>query len=651
LAVQATPAQLSAAGFGSLNGSLVVIGQNEPGDPNAYGGAGSNVAPTSSMQDGNPNLPAGSVIIFSPTASRADHPSQVAGVIVSTIPGQQGISPGSQVTSANTSDVGQNTSGTYWSKNLLGLINSEYIVNMSWGLNVVNAGMPGGNNGNNYLSPFVDWAANTYDTTVVVAGNEGSSGTSGTALGSPSDAYNVINVGATGFRPTSNAVLDYTRLAPYTQSNMTSDTSSITGYGRQKTDLVAPGGDPFFSLGNNRANTLAYVAGAGNTSPSTTAAPANGFIDQFVSTAGGFTSAVGTVANRRDTFFGLGGGTPSTDTSTGSSNLVITSTNNIFGSPVGTVIPTTIAGTSFAAPLVSGAAALVTQYGKSQSFSVDHRLIKALLMNGAVKQLNVGGSIVSLTGTNGTTPWTRLAGTGITPPCPGFPSGFNPNVQPGLDPNLGTGEMNVVNSLVNYRAGQNPPTNISSAFVNPIGWDMETVQSGSAANSIIDYYRFNIAAPLAGSFQATLCWDDPVTISNSSALTTIGSNTTFSRNTLSGGTFNPGGGTLAPLMTDLDLYLFQLNPDNSLGNVVNYSTSDIDNQEYVYAKNLPAGNYELVVTNAQYAVPSVTPYALAWSTQPVPEPGTWVLLTAGLVLLIGGRVCRSMAALTTANHR
>jgi len=646
-AVSATTAQLTAAGFGTLNGAGISIGQNEPGDPNVYGGPASNVAPTSRLPNGNPNLPIGSVIINSPAPSRANHATQVAGVIVSTVPGQQGIATGAQISSGNTSDIGKNTAGTWSSNNLLYLIQAMRDVNMSWGRNVVNGtgALPGGNNGNNFISPFVDWAVNQYNTVVVVAGNEGSGPNSGTALGSPSDAYNVLNIGATGYRATVNSQVDYTRLAPYTQTNTTADKSAITGYGRIKTDLVAPGGDPFFSLTNNKPNVVAFEGGAGNTAPNTASVPVNGFIDQFVSTAGGFSTSVpsaGPVATLSDTYNGLGGAPAYADTTTASDNVVITNAANVFGAPVGTVIPSTTAGTSFAAPEVTGAAALVTQYGQSQGFSVDHRLIKALLMNGAVHRFNVGGTLVNLTNTDGVTPWSPLPGKGVTPVAPGMPAGFAPTVQPGLDPNLGTGEMNVVNSLLNYKAGQQGPTNVTGNPVNPVGWDVQTVPAGAAANTIVDKYDFSLPTGLGlyGSFQATLAWDDVVTASNLT-LGSFGANTTFARNTASGGNYNPAAGTAAPMMTDLDLYLFQLNANGTLGPSVTYSTSDIDNEEYVYSQGLAAGNYELDITNAQYNAPSATPYGLAWSTTYVPEPGSLGLLSVGLLGLMRRRRTRS----------
>jgi hypothetical protein len=644
LTVQGTAAQLAAAGYGGLNGNLVSIGQNEPSDPNVFGGVGSNVAPGSALSDGNPNLPAVSVLLAGPAITRGNHPTEVAGVMVSTLPGEVGISPASQVTSRNAADVAQNANNTWNSNNLLTLVQSMYIVNMSWGLNVRNtpAVFPGANNGNNYISPFVDWSATRYNTLVVVAGNEGANAASGTASGSPSDAYNILNIGATGARTNVNANINYTVLAPYTQSNTTADVSPITGYGRLKTDMVAPGGDPF--------NEFTLVAGGkfpAQFQGTLATPPASGFIDRFHSTAGGFASA-----GDNDTYFGngtvgpAGPVPPNTDTSTFSAYL--TPTNGTTNA-AGNIVPDTIAGTSFSAPEVSGGAALVIQYGKNQNFSTDHRLTKALLMNGAVHRLNVSGAIVNLTNTDGATPWTRKAGVGVTPTCPGFPAGFNPSVRPGLDEALGTGQMNVVNTLNNYAAGQQAPTNVSGNLVNPIGWDTRDVAQGTAANTIVYKYDFNIANVVnnsigaLGSFQATLCWDDIVRIINPGAGNTYANISTVSRNTASPGNLtNVGTGAStaatvgtndAPLLTDLDLYLFQRNADGSLGPNIDFSTSDIDNAEYIYAQALASGSYELDITNAQYAAPSLTTFGLAWSITYVPEPSSLGVLALGAIAL------------------
>jgi hypothetical protein len=84
-------------------------------------------------------------------------------------------------------------------------------------------------------------------------------------------------------------------------------------------------------------------------------------------------------------------------------------------------------------------------------------------------------------------------------------------------------------------------------------------------------------------------------------------------------------------LTDLDLYLFQVNPNGSLGQNVDYSTSDIDNVEYLYDQLTP-GRYQLDVANAQYAAPQATTYGLAWTVS-VPEPTSMaLLLVPGLLL-------------------
>jgi hypothetical protein len=55
--------------------------------------------------------------------------------------------------------------------------------------------------------------------------------------------------------------------------------------------------------------------------------------------------------------------------------------------------------------------------------------------------------------------------------------------------------------------------------------------------------------------------------------------------------------------------------------------------QYIYSTNLVAGQtYELDVTNAQYMVPTLETYGLAWSIAFVPEPTTAALMGLGLLL-------------------
>ncbi|HTD85015.1 MAG TPA: S8 family serine peptidase, partial [Candidatus Binatia bacterium] len=110
--------------------------------------------------------------------------------------------------------------------------------------------------------------------------------------------------------------------------------------------------------------------------------------------------------------------------------------------------------TSFSTPLVSGAAALLLQAG-----ATDIRLLKALILNGAVKPLE----------------WTN------TPTAP-------------LDSRYGAGIANVFNSWRHFRAGQQAPGIIKAHR----GWDLATIDTNQ-----VKQYAFD--APIS-TITATLVW-------------------------------------------------------------------------------------------------------------------------------------------------
>jgi hypothetical protein len=281
--------------------------------------------------------------------------------------------------------------------------------------------------------------------------------------------------------------------------------------------------------------------------------------------------------------------------------------------------------------------------------------MKALLMNGAVHQFhNLNGTVTPLTNAQGN-PWARLPGSGYTPYFTGtsganYSNNANPLVRPGLDPNLGTGELNVLNSLTNYAAGQQTPTSVSSQYDNPTGWDVRTVAAGTAANTAPYQYDFTMNQVLGtfGAFQATLCWDDAVNnvvggVVNNAQGAFSATTSTLIRNAPSVGSQSNNANAPA-LMTDLDLYLFKLNPNGTLGQNIDYSTSDIDNVEYISSNQLQYGQaYALDVVNAQMNAPADTTYGLAWSVSFVPEPASATIFGLGLLALCRRRVRASAA--------
>jgi hypothetical protein len=623
--ISATAAHLTAAGFGNVNGNGITIGLADGGDPNFAGSK----TPNSLLPNGNANLPAANFVVVSSTPNIQNHASEVSGVLVSTIPNQLGMTPKATIASGNLGDLVANgmiaagANSNYGSPNMLALFQrpGTPVVNMSFGLNGSNSnsGQVFSNNGKTLLSPFVDWAIQNYNVVAVVAGNQG-----GSTAGSPSDAFNTINVVGSGTR--NGNTINY-NVADYQALNVSDTTSD----GRIKADICAPAGDPGFPF-----NFVPNSVGSFTNLPT--------FADLFQTTAGGQFNYLGQVggnsAYTNDAFLGNSTAGTGIAVDTAAPKVV----NDPFGAPPATnpgnlqgadtvelnatldpggagnqVTNATLGGTSFAAPLVSGAVAMLYQQFKIQSNSnaayLNHLAAEALLLNGGSKT-----NIDSISKTGRYTPWTRadaVAGQRtITTPSGKATS----MIQPGLDPFLGTGQLNVINSLNNLVAGQQGP-----GPVNPTGWDLQTVPADSAnggsfkpqdvnpadnplnGNTKQYAYGYDLTG-IAGQFQATLTWDMPVTTNGA------------------GGVWSPGaaGGAASSSLTDgtlanLDLDLFNINAGTYT--LAAFSSSNVDNVEHIYVPNLALGNYELDVVDVNN--PQATPYGLAWS---VPEPSSLCLI-------------------------
>ena len=136
----------------------------------------------------------------------------------------------------------------------------------------------------------------------------------------------------------------------------------------------------------------------------------------------------------------------------------------------------TYGGTSFAAPHVTGAAALITQLGVAKGYNIDHAVMRAVILNGATKT-NVNDH-------NGA--WKAE---GIQVQNKTGTGGANQLISIGWDADLGTGLLDVSASLSNYDAGQYVP-----GPVNPVGWDYGQFSSANVGT----FKEYDIIEPAAG---------------------------------------------------------------------------------------------------------------------------------------------------------
>lgn len=219
---------------------------------------------------------------------------------------------------------------------------------------------------------------------------------------------------------------------------------------------------------------------------------------------------------------------------------------------------------SFSTPQAAGAAALLLQAAaadeggaNTSSIATNSTVIKALLLNGAVKMTN----------------WTN---------------GFR---RP-LDARYGAGVLNMYNSDLQLRGQRHaasatnsvalnaahPPTGATNTVASLRGWDFSTIQN-AVLNDRVAHYSFQLPTNSpAYSATATLVW-------------------------------KKGAGTL----TNLDLFLYEATSNT----LVTCSTSTVDNVEHLFVPKLPPGRYDLQVLKRGIAPAGMESYALAFDFSPV----------------------------------
>jgi hypothetical protein len=245
------------------------------------------------------------------------------------------------------------------------------------------------------------------------------------------------------------------------------------------------------------------------------------------------------------------------------------------------VAPGSVA-TSFTAPLVAGAAAML----------VDAAHARPALSNGTV-QSSVGRANMTLQ--NGETSEViraiLLAGADRHAAFAFGAETWSINTAEGLNNKYGAGELDIYNSYHILAAGEH-----DSREAGPIkdiklyGWDYEP---GFVSNTTRTY-RFTIEEGTR-QFAASLAWNLDINLAAGAGGILVDS---------------------SPTLRNLDLRLRNVDTNTT----VLQSVGTIDVMENLYAPALGPGNYELMVFSGNAIVPYTTEYGLAWRFAPSTPP-------------------------------